>query len=61
MKNAFITEAEIVNADTKFIISNVERKGVGSPLSEKEPTYLLSQKMLTVLSIQPEAHFFGPL
>ena len=61
MKNTLITEVEIVNTDTKFIISNVERKGVGSPLNEQEPTYLFSQKMLIVVSIQPEAHFFGPL
>ena len=25
-----------------------------------EPIYLLSQEMLTVVSIQPEAHFFVP-
>ena len=29
-------------------------------MPELEPTYLLSQEMLTVLSIQPEAHFLIP-
>ena len=29
-------------------------------MPELEPTYLLSQEMLTALSIQPEAHFFIP-
>ena len=29
-------------------------------MPELEPTYLLTQEMLTVVGIQPEAHIFVP-